>query len=234
MKRPTCPEARIFATMYFRLHLLVLLAGLSACRQGSAPADRVADGEEKFDHLIGLYESSDRDAWQLPDQVIAAMGDLEGLTVADLGAGSGYFSFRLLPLAGKVIALEIDPRFIAYLEDRKGQWPDSLARRLEVRLASMDDPHLNAGEVDVVLVVNTYMYLRERIAYLRNLRTRLRPGGRLLIVDYQRKPLKMGPPLEIRVAAHTVSEELQQAGFTGITVDSQSLPYQYMVSARVP
>jgi SAM-dependent methyltransferase len=220
--------------MSMRWFLLLLLAGLSACRQGSKPAERGGGTEDKFDHLIGLYESSERDTWQMPGQVIAAIGDLEGLTVADLGAGSGYFSFRLLPLAGKVIALEIDPRFIAYLEDRKTQWPDSLARRLEVRLASKDDPHLNASEVDAVLVVNTYMYLSDRVTYLRNLRTCLRPGGRVLIVDYQRKPLKMGPPLEIRVAAHTVSEELQQAGFTGITVDSQTLPYQYMVMARVP
>lgn len=226
-----CGEGCNFAFMQpWQSFLGALCLLLAACQEPGADAPDT----EKFDVLLGQYESRERDAWQMPDRVLEALGDLQGKTVADLGAGSGYFAFRLLPLAEKVIALEIDPRFIAYLENRRSQWPDSLARRLEVRLASLDDPQLNPGETDAVLVVNTYMYMQDRVAYFRHLRSRMRPGGRLLVVDYHRKPTKMGPPLEIRVAVHTVTEELRQAGFTDITTDSQTLPYQYMVSARVP
>lgn len=228
---PHWGEGRIFALMqpskYLALAFLLLLA---SCRE------RVAESQdpEQFDVLLDQYEDRERDSWQMPEKVLGALGDLQGKTVVDLGAGSGYFTFRLLPVAGKVIALEIDPRFIAYLEDRKSQWPDSLAQRLEVRLASLEDPHLQAGEADAVLLVNTYMYLRDRVAYFRHLRSRMSRGGLLLVVDYQRKPTRMGPPLEIRVARHTVVEELRQAGFMEVSADTHTLPYQYIVSARVP
>lgn len=218
---------------------LFLLAGLlclaAACGDSAAdrplPARPAPLQEEPFDDLIHLFEHKERDNWQNPDAILAQLGDLEGLTVADLGAGSGYFSFRLLPLASKVIALEIDDRFIQYLETRRSRLPDSLAAKLDIRLTPADSTRLLDEEADVVLIVNTYIYMRDRVAYLRQLREKLGPEGKLVIVDFRNSPTQHGPPLELRLPPEFVRRELLEAGFVAVEIDQQTLRQQYIVRA---
>jgi SAM-dependent methyltransferase len=215
--------------------LWILLLWVAACRNGSAPSDQVLSTplqEAQFDDLVKLYENEERDSWQIPDEVLAKFGDLRGKTVVDLGAGSGYFSFRMLPMGARVIALEIDERFTGYLEQKAQLLPDTLRKRLDIRLATPSDPFLRQGEADYVLVVNTYIYVQERIPYFSKIRAALKEGGELLVVEYHKKPQRKGPPLEIRLAAHQVAEELIQAGFEVEEEDLYTLPYQYMIRAR--
>lgn len=216
------------------LCVIALVAGsllLAGCQSKSKPANQAESPSTGFEDLVQTFENSDRDDWQDPDRVIDQLGTLTGKTVADIGAGTGYFTFRILPKAQKVIAVEIDDRFIQFLDRKAEQLPDSLQARLETRLAEPQDPHLQDEEVDVALVVNTYIYMQDRINYFRNLKLAIKPGGHIVVVDFKKKPMKVGPPQDLRLAPHDIQAELLSAGYTNIRVDNTTLEYQYMIRA---
>ncbi len=187
--------------------------------------------DDKFDDLVGAFENKERDLWQHPEEVLKAIGDLSSKTVADIGAGSGYFSFRLVPLAAKVIAIEIDERFVRYLEERRKTLPEALAKNIEIRLATINDSHLDNAEADIILVVNTYIYLQNKASYLMALKKCLKPDGKIIIIDFQKKPTRMGPAVELRLAPHQVVDDLRAAGYNEVNVDNATLPYQYIITA---
>lgn len=216
------------------LLLTLILLAICSCQSQDQPHHPDSAGESApLEDLVQMDETNDRDNWQAPDRVIDQLGTLTNKTVADIGAGTGYFTFRLLQKAEKVIAVEIDERFINYLDNRVSKWPDSLAQRLETRLADPQNPHLQAAEVDVVLVVNTYIYMSDRISYFQNLKQSIRPGGHIVVVDFKKKPMKVGPPQELRMAPHQIEAELLSAGYTNIRVDNTTLDYQYMIRAEI-
>ncbi|MEZ4886957.1 MAG: class I SAM-dependent methyltransferase [Chitinophagales bacterium] len=186
--------------------------------------------ESSFEDLVSRFEDSDRMKWQKPYEVIDKMG-IAGKTVADIGAGTGYFAFRMLNTAKKVIAIDVDKRFIDYMEQKKLQIPDSLQTRLETRLAELNDPRLRRNEVNIILVVNTYHHIDDRIPYFRGLQKTLDIDGKLVIVDFKKKRTPEGPPKNMRMAAKDVVSELEEAGFTHIEVDEDTLPYQYIITA---
>jgi SAM-dependent methyltransferase len=165
--------------------------------------------------------------------VIGQLGDLSDKIVADLGAGSGYFAFRIVKKAKKLIAIDIDPSMIELLEDERSYYSDDIKSRFESRLATPDDPKLKESEVDVVLLVNTYPYIQDRINYFSRLRNSLKPGGLVMIVDFKKRNLPIGPDKEFKVALTAVEEELTQAGYKRIVSDDFSLAYQYIVKAYI-
>ena len=184
-----------------------------------------------IDDLRQDWESRDRLVWQKPDMVIKRLGDLSLKTVADLGAGTGFFAFRLVPIAKKTIALDIDPRFITFMDSAKKEMNAELRSRFEARLVEFDDAKLKKGEVDAVIIVNTYMYISDRVAYMQKLRQGISKGGMVLIVDYKEKNIPVGPPTNSKVSVSTVEKELKQAGFKNIKSDDTSLDYQYIITA---
>lgn len=184
-----------------------------------------------FDDLVADYNSRDRLIWQKPDMVINRLGDLSNKTVVDLGAGTGFFAFRVIPKAKKTIALDIDQRFIVLMDSAKQELPSELRSRFEARLVEMDDPKLKKNEADAVIIVNTYMYISNRVAYLQRLRQGLSKGGLVLIVDYKEKTIPVGPPVSAKVPLALVEKELKQAGFKVSVSDDTSLDYQYIVTA---
>lgn len=108
----------------------------------------------------------------------------ESKTVVDIGAGSGYFTFKLAKAAEKVIALDIDPLALEYIEEQKevlGNWTSSI----ETRLTEPNQPELKEQEVDAVLVVNTFAYIPEQEKYFKRLTKGLKVNGTLLIVDFK-------------------------------------------------
>ena len=178
------------------------------------------------------YINTDRVIWQKPNMIIEQLGDLTNKTVADIGAGTGFFALRLAPLSKKVIAIDVERRFIDYLDSIKVyELPENAQSRLETRLVTPADPKLKKGEVDAVLIVNTFMYIKDRVRYLENLRESIVEGGKLLIVDFKKKRSPIGPPANIRVPAFQVEEDLYKAGYTNIFVNDTSLDYQYIVIA---
>lgn len=185
----------------------------------------------EVDDIRQDWESRDRLVWQKPDMVIKRLGDLSLKTVADLGAGTGFFAFRLVPIAKKTIALDIDPRFITFMDSAKNEMNSELRARFEARLVDVDNAKLKKGEVDAVIIVNTYMYISDRVAYMQKLRQGVSKGGMVLIVDYKEKNIPVGPPTSSKVALSTVERELKQAGFKNIQSDDTSLDYQYIITA---
>jgi SAM-dependent methyltransferase len=185
-----------------------------------------------FKPLVADYEDKSRYIWQQPDMVIKLLGDITQKTVADLGAGEGYFTFRILPKAKKVIAIDISPRYTTYIDSLKTELPELTRPKLETRLVPSDNPSLKPNEADAVVVVNTYMYIENRVAYLKKLRAGLTKGALLLIVDYKERNLPVGPPSNIKVALATVEKELKEAGFGTIVSDDTSLDYQYIITAK--
>ncbi len=179
------------------------------------------------------YTNTNRVIWQKPDLIIDLLGDLSGKTVADIGAGTGFFALRLAPQAKKVIAIDIDQRFIRYLDSVKVlELPEKFQSRLEVRLAEPDDPRLQPSEADVVMIVNTFMYIEDKAGYLKILQKGMSKGGRLVIVDFKKKRTPIGPPADIRTPIHVVEEALYATGYRNIVANDTALDYQYIVTAE--
>lgn len=195
------------------------------------PGTQSRQQSKSLEILIEKYEDNDRGTWQNPDLVLAKIGDLEGKTVADLGSGTGYFTFRIALRASKVIALDIEQRFLDYIEDRKLDLPPSVAKKIETRHTPEDTPNLEPGEADVVFMVNVYYYLDRRVEYMQKVKSALKPGGLLVLVDFKPGEMAVGP-VEDKVPLSKVISDLQKSGFNIVEVDNSSLQYQYIVSAK--
>lgn len=222
---------------------LVFVIGVPGCRHESAPAlpppaadttnQTAAETAGRKPGIEDDYLNTNRVIWQKPDLVLQQLGNLQDRTVADIGAGTGFFSLRMAALARKVIAIDIDPRFVNHLDSlKKVELPADIQPRLETRLALPNDPNLRPGEADVIVIVNTYMYIKDRVGYLRNLKNGLSEGGRILIVDFKKKRMPLGPPQDIRVPLFQAEDELYEAGYRDIATNDTSLDYQYIITAR--
>ena len=183
-----------------------------------------------FEKLVARFEDPDRVHWQKPEKVIELLGPLAGRTVADIGAGTGYFVFPIAKQADKVIAIDIDERFIHYMDRRKQT--EKAAANIETRLTAPDAPGLRAAEADVVLIVNTYHHIDGRTKYLQTLKAGLRKDGTLVIVDFKKENTPHGPPLELRLTEAEVESELKAAGFRILSSERSMLPEQYIIKAR--
>jgi len=223
-----------------------LLLLFSACQINSNDSDPAANGTDTSasnandgqvlrttEGLREDYVNENRVIWQKPDLVINMMGDLENKTIVDIVAGSGFVSTRLARRAKKVIAIDIDPQTIADLDSiRMMELPESLQDRLEPRLTAPETSNLKPGEANVVLIVNTIIYIPDRIGYLKKLSEGVASGGQVIIIDFKKKRTPVGPPNQIRIPGFQVEDELYKAGYTNIVVNDTSLDFQYIVIAE--
>lgn len=229
----------------FYTFFLVLLLGCNNAPQEhtqsevSAPEESSeTDSTEYFDlsnfqQLVEKYEAPDRSEWQEPDFIIQKLQPTKGLTIADIGAGTGYFTFRLAEEGASVIAIDIDERFLDYIETRKTELLESIdPSQIATRLSKENDPLLHEQEVDVALLVNTYHFLTDRVEYLKKVKSGIQKGGKLVIVDYQTGQMPVGPPEKHKVALEIAKEEIKKAGFEILEVDTKSLNYQYIITAK--
>ncbi len=178
---------------------------------------------------VSTFDDPGRDSWQMPTRVIDALQLKRGQAVADVGAGTGYFSTRLAKSAAapRVFAVDIEPSMVAHLAERaKGE---GLANMTAV-LAGADTTNL-PEPVDVVLIVDTFHHIPNRVAYLTALKGNLKPGGRVAIVDF-RKDAPQGPPVEFRFTPEQLTAELRQAGFE-VDNSHDFLPQQLFLIYRV-
>jgi len=173
----------------------------------------------------------ERMIWQKPKEIIQRLGDLENKVVADIGAGSGYFSFQLLSQAKKVIAIDIDPQAILFMDSVKQFLPQEFRSKFEARQVGPNSPELKDGEVDVAIIVNTIAYIENKINYLKILKKGISKNGKLLIIDFKKRNIPIGPPSENKLALSELEQQLIQAGYKHVIADDQSLDYQYIVMA---
>ena len=183
---------------------------------------------EELDEKTGVQSPT---IWHSPRKLIQRLGDLSDKTVANIGAGPfGYFSFQIADEAKKVIAIDIDPKAVHFIDSMRLQLlPAEIQDRLETRLVLPDNPKLRFEEADIVTIRDTYAYLPNRIQYLKKLKKGIKDGGKLLVVDFKMRKLPIGPPQSEKVPLFQVENDLEEAGFKIIIVDDRSLAYQYML-----
>jgi len=195
--------------------------------------DTLATGQKpgNFNYLVEQYEDPERGEWQNPELVLQKLGELDDKVIADVGAGTGYFTFPLASEAEKVIAIDIDPRFLDYIEERKLDYPPAMSENVETRLSKENDPLLSESEADIVLMVNVYTFLEQRINYLEKVKRGMQDNGLLYIIDFKKGEMPVGPVDTEKIAHSEVYAELEQAGFQIREVDVSSLEYQYIIKA---
>ncbi|MBI4523956.1 MAG: class I SAM-dependent methyltransferase [Deltaproteobacteria bacterium] len=173
------------------------------------------------------YEGFNRDKWQKPDEVIRALKIRPGDQIADVGSGSGYFTFRLakavLP-GGRVFAADVDEGLNQYVADE--------ARRqglgnVQVILARPEDPQLPKSGTDLAFTCNTYHHIENRVSYFSNFRKYLRPNGRIAIIDFNGKGW-FATLWGHYTPADVVKEELKQAGYE-LRQEFDFLPRQHFL-----
>lgn len=179
-----------------------------------------------------MYDDPSRDAWQKPAELVAALALAPGDRVADLGAGTGYFLRHLAGAVGPggtVFAVEVEKDLVAEIRARAEK--EKLPQVVPV-LGSFDDPRLPRGAVDLLLVVDTFHHVDDRGRYFREVASRLSPKGRLVIVDFEKRPLPVGPGMGHKLDDDQVVAELAAAGWELVRRHDGLLPYQYVLEFR--
>jgi len=171
------------------------------------------------------FDAPERDAWQKPDDVIAALALPKDAVVADVGAGTGYFAVRLARAVpqGRVLGVDVEADMVRFIDERAAK--EGL-NNLKGRLTPFERADVDDG-TDLVLVVDTYHHISDRVAYFKALLPKLSARGRLAIVDF-RPSSERGPPKAMKMAPEFVQQELAAAGY--VQVESHDfLPDQYIL-----
>ncbi len=209
------------------LHIAAVAIGVLLIAAVASGQDRRPHGRLFPPENLGSLEGPDRDAWQQPEQVMDALGIADGATVADLGAGGGWFTVRL--------ARRVGPNGLVYAEDIQPQMIESIARRVsreglsnvQTILGTPNDPKLPPG-LDAVLIVYTYPEMTDPVTLLQRISVALKPNGRIGIVDFRLDGGGPGPPLEERIAPDQVIREAERAGLR-LLASEEFLTYQFLL-----
>ena len=214
-------------------HFLLLLFALGLLHTAFAQHKQGAANEfmhqSSTEELIKRFESKERDAYQKPEKVMAYLGDLSGKTIMDIGAGSGYFSVKLAKQADKVIAADVNQEFLDHIQKRIEEGGLS---NIALRKIPYDSPSLQANEVDMALIVNTYHHIENRSAYFSKVKKGLKEDGALVVIDFFKTDVPEGPPTAMKISIDKVIAELKAAGYTTFEVEVNVLPYQFIIKAN--
>ena len=210
--------------------LALMLPALTASGQDAVPRDehqmhRVHRDPKAY---ISMLEDPQRDAYQKPHEVLTALGIKQGEMIADIGAGSGYFTFRLAHHAGengKVYAVDVNPDMILHLNRRIRELK---ARNVVSILAAADDPLLSDHSVNRFFFCDSWHHIRAQTKYLSLVRKMLKPGGEVIMIDFHKRKQPVGPPLPMRIAREDLLQQMESHGFH-LKQEHTFLPYQYFL-----
>jgi ubiquinone/menaquinone biosynthesis C-methylase UbiE len=168
-----------------------------------------------------VLNQPERENWQKPHEVVQALALRPTDVVADIGAGSGYFARRFAGHVAKVYAVDIDADLLKIAGEGA---PANLA----TVLAAADDPRLPPHSVDLIFFCDVLHHIENRGAYLPKLRLALKPGGRIVNIDFYKRQLPIGPPVSMKLSEEQVVGEFRRAGFRLVKTET-FLPYQYFL-----
>jgi len=180
---------------------------------------------------IAMLEREERAKVQMPDKVMSTLEIREGSLIAEIGAGSGYFTTRLARAAGplgKVLALDTSQEMLDYMDKRleiEG------IKNVTLKLAKRDDPELTKCDFDLIVLFDVLHYVENRVEYMTKLKNGLARRGRVAIIDYIPKTWEerpWGPPPHQQIPRETIDREMQEAGFVASSTHL-FLPEQYFV-----
>jgi len=180
---------------------------------------------------IAALEDPKRDAYQKPQEVLAALAVKPGEILADIGAGSGYFALRLahhVGPTGHVYAIDVSPDMVRHLNQCIHE---AGLVNISTILAPPDNPLL-PRPVDRVLFVNVWHHIENQAGYLTLLRKTLKPGGQIVMIDFHKRDLPVGPPAAMKIAREDLVRQMQGHGFK-IRAEHTFLPYQYFLVFEV-
>jgi len=177
---------------------------------------------------IVFLEDPKRDEYQKPHEVIMALDLKEGERIADIGAGSGYFAFRLarhVGETGRVFAVDISPDMILHMNRAIR---DMGIRNVTTILAPPDDPLLADNSIDRFFICDTWHHIENQTKYLELMKKMLKPSGQVIMIDFQKRELPVGPPLEMKITKEDLTGQMRAAGFE-LLKEHTFLPYQYFL-----
>jgi arsenite methyltransferase len=196
--------------------------------QKQKTAQEIRKMHQDSNAYIAMLENPQRDAEQKPDEVLASLGLKKGETIADIGAGSGYFSFRLankVGSGGRIYAVDINPDLVLHMNRRIR---DTKVKNVTTILSDPGDPLLAAASIDRFFICNTWHHVENRPQYLALMKKILKPGGQIIVLDYKKEPLPVGPPPEMKLAKEVAISEMDAGGFR-LAKEHTFLPYQYFL-----
>ncbi|MBI2365707.1 MAG: methyltransferase domain-containing protein [Deltaproteobacteria bacterium] len=212
--------------------LLVLLMALPG-------AVHAQDGVKRDDHqmhrlhsdpkaYIGALEDPKRDAYQKPHEVIHTLNLKSGEVIADIGAGSGYFTFHLarhIGEKGKAYAVDVSPDMILHVNRRIRELKTN---NVVTVLADPDDPLLPDRLVNRFFFSDSWHHIENQTKYLSLMKKMLKPRGEVVIIDFHKKELPFGPPMQMKIAREDLIKQFDSNGYR-LTKEHTFLPYQYFL-----
>ncbi len=215
--------------------LIILLAALALFPANLTAQDAVSRDASQMHRLhndpkayIGALEDPQRDAYQKPHEVLTALSLKPGEVIADIGAGSGYFTFPIahhLGPEGKVYAVDVSPDMILHLNRRIR---DLKTTNVVSVLADPDDPLLPEQSVNRFFICDVWHHVENPSKYLGMIKKVLKPGGQVIMIDFHKKELAFGPPMEMKIAREDLIKQMESNGFR-LAKEHSFLPYQYFL-----
>eukprot|EP00456_Euglypha_rotunda_P083852 TRINITY_DN835_c0_g1_i4.p2 TRINITY_DN835_c0_g1~~TRINITY_DN835_c0_g1_i4.p2 ORF type:complete len:249 (+),score=51.45 TRINITY_DN835_c0_g1_i4:1246-1992(+) len=173
------------------------------------------------------WNDPERDKWQHPEEIVAALALKPGATVADIGAGTGYMVAPISKAVGKdgtVITIDASAEMVEYLTKRKGELGPA---KIVPQKVGFDDPELPSASVDRVLTQDTWHHIKGQDDYAMKVYNGLKRGGRFVIVEYE-VDAEVGPPKAMRLDPKQVTKQLEAAGFR-VEIVKESMLRHYLV-----
>ena len=215
---------------FILLCLTVLILPLSISAQSAVPHDEHEMQRFHSDPkaYIGALEDPKRDTYQKPQEVMTALGIKPGEVIGDIGAGSGYFTFRLAHHAGdkgKVYAVDVSPDMILHVNRRIREL--NVSNVISV-LSDPDDPLLPDHSIDRFFFSESWHHIENKTKYLALMKRMLKPAGQIVMIDFQKKDLPVGPPPQMKIAREDLIKQMESHGLR-LTKEYTFLPYQYFL-----
>jgi arsenite methyltransferase len=214
--------------IWIAVFVLILAQAFLAGQNKNLTMEEMHQLHQDSKAYISFLEDPQRDAYQKPHEVIMALDIREGEAVADIGAGSGYFTFRLASHVGdkgRVYAVDVSPDMIVYLNRRIR---DMQLRNVVTILSAPDDPLLMDKSIDRFFICDTWHHIQNQAQYLVLLKKMLKPGGQVIMIDFHKKELPVGAPMEMKIAREDLVRQMESNGFK-LAKEHTFLPYQYFL-----